>query len=316
MDTTITRTTWKNLEALCLENGCLRVILLPVLGGKLASVFYKKKAFELAARNKEDFYRLPGPEDAFSRYDASGLDDAFPCIDPCEVETLAALLPPDQVPGSACPDHGEIWRSPMKSRILPDRVLLSFESPRFPYFYQKSVSLSGEKLLLDYEIRNTGETPFPCLWAFHGLVRYEEDMEFFYSRDVQTFENVLDSPELGPKGGHFSLGDPRYDFTRVPPKASRTMVKYYADRKVRAGFCGYRYPSQGVCCTLRYDARKLPYLGLWITAGGFRGDYNCALEPANGYYDSIPEAAENRSLYFLKKEEPLRFSLELALSEA
>ena len=81
----------------------------------------------------------------------------------------------------------------MKNRTLPNRVILSFTSPHFPYFYQKTISLSGEKLLLEYEIRNTGETPFPCLWAFHGLVRYEEDMEFFYSSDVQSFENVLDS---------------------------------------------------------------------------------------------------------------------------
>lgn len=138
---------------------------------------------------------------------------------------------------------------------------------------------------------------------------------FFYSSDVQSFENVLDSPELGPAGEHFFLGDSRYDFTRVPPKSSRTMVKYYVDQKVKTGFCGYRYPSQGLRCTFRYDPEKLPYLGLWITAGGFRGDYNCALEPANGYYDSIPKAAESGSLCFLKKEEPFHFSLELALTE-
>lgn len=253
--------------------------------------------------------------DDFSRYDASGLDDAFPSINPCEPETLAAILPPEQVPHSAYPDHGEIWSSSMKNRTLPNRVILSFTSPHFPYFYQKTISLSGEKLLLEYEIRNTGETPFPCLWAFHGLVRYEEDMEFFYSSDVQSFENVLDSPELGPTGEHFFLGDSRYDFTRVPPKSSRTMVKYYVDQKVKTGFCGYRYPSQGLRCTFRYDPEKLPYLGLWITAGGFRGDYNCALELANGYYDSIPKAAESGSLCFLKKEEPFHFSLELALTE-
>ena len=85
------------------------------------------------------------------------------------------------------------------------------------------------------------------------------------------------------------------------------MVKYYVDQKVKTGFCGYRYPSQGLRCTFRYDPEKLPYLGLWITAGGFRGDYNCALEPANGYYDSIPKAAESGSLCFLKKEEPFHF---------
>ena len=43
----ITKTLWKNLDALSLENDVLRVIILPALGGKLASVFHKKKNFVL-----------------------------------------------------------------------------------------------------------------------------------------------------------------------------------------------------------------------------------------------------------------------------
>lgn len=84
----ITKTRWKNLDALSLENDALRVIVLPALGGKLASVFHKKKNFELAAQNQEAFCRLPHVGNDFSKYDASGLDDAFPSIDPCASETL------------------------------------------------------------------------------------------------------------------------------------------------------------------------------------------------------------------------------------
>ena len=32
--------------------------------------------------------------------------------------------------------------------------------------------------------------------------------------------------------------------------------------------CSLWYPSQECACTLKYDANKLPYLGVWITAGG------------------------------------------------
>lgn len=68
-------------------------------------------------------------------------------------------------------------------------------------------------------------------------------------------------------------------------------------------------------CRLKYDARKLPYLGVWITAGGFRGDYNCALEPSSGYYDDIRTARENGTAYMLKKDEPMIFDLEVILEE-
>ena len=85
-------------------------------------------------------------------------------------------------------------------------------------------------------------------------------MEFFYSSDVQSFENVLDSPELGPAGEHFFLGDSRYDFTRVPPKSSRTMVKYYVDQKVKNGFCGYRFFPP---VSSRISSVILPAASLW-----------------------------------------------------
>ena len=37
----------------------------------------------------------------------------------------------------------------------------------------------------------------------------------------------------------------------------------------------------------RYDADKVPYLGVWKTQGGYRGDYNIALEPCTGVYDDL-----------------------------
>lgn len=104
-----------------------------------------------------------------------------------------------------------------------------------------------------------------------------------------------------------------YDFSRVPEKTSKTMVKYYVDEKIGKGFCGYRYPAHGVECTLKYDAKKLPFLGVWVTAGGFRGDYNCALEPSNSYYDDIRIAKHNKTVYLLKRERPLLFELEIRL---
>ena len=51
------------------------------------------------------------------------------------------------------------------------------------------------------------------------------------------------------------------------------------------------------------------------TAGGFRGDCSCALEPSSGYYDDIRTARENGTAYMLKKNEPMIFDLELILAE-
>jgi hypothetical protein len=64
-----------------------------------------------------------------------------------------------------------------------------------------------------------------------------------------------------------------------------------------------------------YDANKLPYLGFWRTLGGFRGDYNCALEPSNGFYDSIAKAQENKTCPILESGEVFSFQLHMQLKE-
>ena len=76
-----------------LENEKLSVVILPQLGGKIASFYHKDAAFELAAENTLRGYRLPsGPAPSFEDFDASGLDDAFPNIDACVMEWTGKRL--------------------------------------------------------------------------------------------------------------------------------------------------------------------------------------------------------------------------------
>lgn len=304
---TITEQPWKNLQGIRMENDALRIMILPQLGGKIASFYCKKRKFELAAQTGKESYDLPGPDEDFSAYDASGLDDAFPNID-------AGVLQEHGVRWKY-PDHGEIWSSCFSWKAEEQEVILNMQSRKFPYTYEKRIRLEDKKVILGYRICNTGAVSFPCIWTFHGLFRYEEEMRFLYPGQMNGFENVLNSPELGSVGNHILLKDKRYDFSKVPVEESGTMVKYYIDDKVAEGFCGYYYPRQGVKCLFTYDSEKLPYLGVWITAGGYRGDYNCALEPSNGYYDGIQKAKENQALYELKPGEPLVFTLQMKIKE-
>ena len=66
---------------------------------------------------------------------------------------------------------------------------------------------------------------------------------------------------------------------------------------------------------LSYDAGVLPYLGVWITAGGFQGDYNWAIEPTSGFYDSVSTAEKNKKLKVLGPGEVMEFELTLSLSK-
>lgn len=303
--TVINRGMWRNQISAVLENQYLKVTVLPELGGKSASIFYKERDFELLSQVQKGVYQKPAADTPFENCDASGFDDAFPTI------VAAGEDWPD--PKGRYTDHGEIWRSCFHDKIVEDTLELTYESSINNYKYKKTVSLHGSSVVYKYFVKNISNKDFPCLWAMHALVRYEEDMELFYPDKTAYFLNTLDSPELGPAGVRIPAKNGFYDFQRVPGKKTHTMVKYYVDGKVSAGRCGYRYPGQDVQCELLYDEQKLPYLGFWLTAGGFRGDYNCALEPSNGFYDGVSQARRNGALFLLKAGETLEFAIEIRL---
>ena len=289
----------KGQAAIMLENDRLAVCVLKNLGGKIAGLYAKNEKFELAAEPSVE-YGQPVYGDDFSTYDASGFDDCFPNIHPCK----------DLVSGFNYPDHGEIWQAQFSVDMATDSINLHYASSNFPYYYEKKICLSDQSLSLTYRITNTGSTPFPCIWAFHELMRYEKDMEILYPKGSGGIINTLDSVPLGKAGRRYSMHG-EYDFSSPPAPYPPTMIKYYLAEKTSDGYCGFWYPSANTGCLLRYDPDVLPYLGVWISAGGFRGDYNCALEPCNGFYDDIGTARNNNALYILEPDRPLDFDMTL-----
>jgi len=302
---------FKGSSAVKLENELLSVIVLPSIGGKVASIYKKDKNFELLFQNKEDHYTKPSLYKAFEEYDAAGFDDAFPTIDSCIVSYNNKEI--------LYPDHGEIWSGEFQYKMEGELLYLEYHSQILDYEYTKTLSLEGENLVCRYSILNTGNDSFPFIWAFHCLVKCEEDMELFFPRGTEKVITVQNSNMLGAVGTIHTypitrnLQGEAYSLNRVLPASFQNTEKYYVSGMVQEGSCGIYYPNQDVRYTLYFDKKKLPYLGFWVTEGGFRGDYNCDLEPTNGYYDDIHIAAKNQSLCFLEPAQPFVFEIRIEL---
>lgn len=309
---TVVRTEqFQNVTAVVLENEWIRVKVLPAKGGKLASVYSKPKDFELLFQNPKPQYGEAKLYSPFEQYEACGFDDAFPSIDAGDVRVGGEYV--------AYPDHGEIWSAPFEYCVKEERVELFCHSAILPYRYTKTIQLERDSVVCSYEITNTGEVEFPYLWAFHCLVNYRENMRLILPESVEQVENVCASPLLGAVGEKYRFptdtvqGGKTGDFRTVLPANPPSYAKYYAVGAVKQGVCGYEYPTEKVRALITYDAQKLPYLGFWITTGGFRGDCNCALEPATGYYDSIATAQKNGCCSVLKPNETFDFNIKIAL---
>lgn len=300
---------FKGCRALRLENDKLRVIILPSIGGKIASIYRKDKDFELLFQNKENTYRKAKIYDSFELFDASGFDDAFPSIDTCKVNYNGKEI--------IYPDHGEIWSASFNYEIHDERIVLTYDSVILKYHYKKVVYIKDSAVINEYEIINYGNEEFPCIWAMHCLVRCEEDMQVILSKNANKVLNVCESKYLGKVGQIHSYpetidvnGEP-FRLDRVLSPASNNYNKYYINGEVEEGFCGIYYPSKNIYYNVYFDKVKLPYLGFWVTEGGFRGDYNCALEPTNGFYDSIAIAQKEGKLCVLKGGEKLQFDINI-----
>ncbi len=290
------------IDKMCLENERISAALLPQLGGKLSSLKDKRSGFEFMFQNPKGEYKLRGAYDSFENYDASGFDDAFPNIN----ESVS------QVSGRNVhfPDHGEIWRTQMTAHNDGQGIVLTCRGKVLPYLYQKKVSLTQSGVRIDYRIVNEGTFDIPCLWTMHCLVNYDRDMRLILPGYPNAAENVLACATYGDVGNILPVDSA---ITHMPDPAGCDMLKWYLHGKVDTGVCGYEYPSRGLRLMLKYDADKLPYLGFWCTLGGYRGDFNAALEPSTGYYDGIDIARAHNALPSIAPGDSFEFSIEMTV---
>lgn len=299
-------TEFMGAEAVQLCSGELRCIVLPAHGGKIVSLQYVKNGFELLFQNPKGNFRTAFCGADFSQYEACGFDDAFPSIDASEVRLESGRM-------VSYPDHGEIWTSPFSAEVQGEKLKLCCEGRRLPYHYEKTFELRENELFCTWHIRNTGEEAFPWLWAAHFLAAYEPDMQLIFPEGTESIEYVLDTDAPERAGKKVPFGDGAA-FCSVPKPGVR-MKKFYLAGRVREGRCGYLYPSRRMKAQFFFDRDALPYLGCWITAGGYRGDKNCALEPASGYYDEIGRAEKNRACSVLSPGASVSFQMRVRLEE-
>ncbi len=308
----ITELQFKGLSAVKIENEKIKIIVIPELGGKIVSLIKKDKNFEIFFQNKNDIYLKPELYADFGEFDASGFDDCFPSVDSSIVNVNGVEI--------KYPDHGEIWSSPMKHEITDNALKLCCDSGILSYTYEKKVSLDGDLLCVDYKISNTGSEPFPCIWTMHGLMNCEEDMEIFFPEGTCSVINVQKSKIFGDEGNIYSfpaatLTDGSvYQLNKIKSKNAEKTEKFYVNGDLSLGECGVYYPTNDLSCRIYFEKDKLPYLGLWITEGGFRGDYNFALEPSTGFYDSIGKAEKNHKLQSLHPGENLEFQIKIEIT--
>jgi hypothetical protein len=211
----------------------------------------------------------------------------FPTIDP---------YTPDFGPRSGIDyiDHGEVCRSPFVYAIKDDSLVMSFTSQRLSYTYLKTVSLTDDGYIkLSYDIKNndTSCIPFDYLWAAHIMIAAVEG--------GQVVTSYSEGDDVEVMFDDFSRYGKRWDKLKYSTDMLRSNTysengdayKLYFTNPAPEGKLSYIYPDKSAL-TLTYDSKILPYIGVWMNNGHFKGMYNVAPEIASIPYDAPQEAAK------------------------
>ena len=219
--------------------------------------------------------------------------------------TIVACPYPGQgaASGALLPDHGELWTEPWQAEATADAVTVHTAGRALPYRFARTATLAEpDTLVLDYTVENMGAEPLLYLWAAHPLFWCEPGAEIILPPAIDQVVNVL-AAEWGTQWGAPGALNPwpvkaGADGPLFPGRVGgierRAGRKFYAPPDQPVEWAGLWRPAVQCGLHMAWRAEDAPYLGLWVDEGAFYpGSSVVALEPTNGYYDSLALAAAN-----------------------
>lgn len=303
---------YSNMDAIIMENDNIKLTLLPEIGFKIASMVYKPKEKEIFFQPTNNLYKIPSYGDTFEIYDTSGCDDMIPTIDKCS-------YPIGKYKNTILSDHGESWSTSWNAEIKNDKIIGSFDLKSLPLTFKKVIYFKDDNSInMDYTVKNNDDENIIFIWALHGLNAFDENTEILIPKENDRIINVHSSELLGDIGDTHSfpiLKEKNIDLTKLNSYEDKKTYKYYFLEPFKTGTVGLNYKDDNLTYLIHFEPEKIPYVGIWITTGGFKGEYNVAIEPTNGFYDSLKIAYENNKFQTVNRNSEKSWSISLELLE-
>lgn len=307
-------------KVVSLETNILKIDILPDLGGKMISLFYKPKNKELLWKTPDRKYRKPKYGDIFEDYGMSGFDECFPAV-------AEGHYPSRPWKDIVIPDHGELWTLPWKHRISENSIYLWVYGVRFAYRLDKWVTLDDNRLKLEYKVTNLSPFKFKYIWSSHPLFRIT-------SRTKIDFPLASKIKIYWSHNGRFDTGSREYSWPLVKDKQGNEVnlssVGYsdsgFADKffvtNLTEGWCKLTDTKDNWSIKFSFSLDEIPCVGLWINQGGWpqqnvgtKNHFNMGLEPCSSPYEDLFAADKGNKCSTIPPEGTVEWNLTLELSE-
>jgi hypothetical protein len=286
MNATVTRDIVGGFEVLVLENSRVRATIIPSLGGRVWELLDRARGRQWIW-HRQDVPLAASPSG--SSYDevwAGGWEELFPNDAPADFE------------GRELPDHGEWWTTAWtvaEATGGADAVVRLVADTRVRRAWCiKEYRLSGDTINVSYRIESREPDAFHFLFKQHLAIAVTPSCELALPGGIlsavdSAFGTMLPGP--GPFDWPLARSTDLdgVDLSRVPdPTAAEREFVYVTD--LPESWCGVDDVSAGASIRMRFDERRMPFVWLFLSYGGWKDCYTAVLEPCTNMPKDLSEA--------------------------
>jgi galactose mutarotase-like enzyme len=299
-------------DRIILENGAVRVVLLPGSGGRIESLQGGGVEFLLQPSKPSDQQLIPGMR--FQDGACSGIDECLPTV------ARSGKGAPDEAP-----DHGDFWtiRWTVLEPATSHSVTIAADGISRPLRLTKRVEVHPASLRIDYAVQNSSSKPVAYLYACHPLFSIDAGDLVVLPASVASLrlESSTHS-RLGCQGDSISWpihnASGPIDLSTTLPSTADTADMLYAG-PLTSGRCGLFRSAIGRGIVLHFDPARLPYLGLWLCYGGWPDDseqrqFAIALEPTVAARGSLEDAIRDGVAPMLEPNQIHSWTIEFVIA--
>lgn len=287
------------MEQVILENDFLKVVILPEFGGKITEIWDKRANYQWLWTDPSRKIRDRKIGESYESHDISGFDDCFPNIGVSKYPLDSSL---------ELPDHGDLWTQNASWNANTNSCTTVIKGVSFNYLFERTLSLKGESLEVNYLIQNKDKSEFIGFWSAHPLFNAVDGMQIELSGNPRMTKEFGFSGRMGSDGedgyaGH--LDSYNWPLTvgtdgNVHDLSIINLERSLTDKVVLAspldGEIVLRNPKFGCAIGFNFDPEEIPYVGICfnLNAWPFTGQTGCwlAIEPTQGATDKLSESTE------------------------